>query len=648
MRGRTGYVLASALLIAGAGLATAVLRQQLGSIAAQLQQVLVPGTHDVRFTETGRHTIFHEQRATVGGRYFASDRQLNGLRLRFQSIPEGRDVVINPPRAHTTYSLADREGTAIAVFEIPQVGIYRLTAWYPDSTEDRTAVLAIGHGIEQTLLIANLSSLAVGLGCGLAACTLGVATFLRRRRANERFKNRSIDQEVHVKATLLCIALGLSVASPAVAQETPPIVRQPLASVDARWENVFCDLTELSRTGASELTVRYRYRNTRKTALPLPHANLVPRTRVLDAASRTLYGVLMDTAGSPISSTMLNGQSARPVPANGTQVHWARLQAPPDTVKSVSVLVEGCQPFDDVTIGDGPRVEPRSAPVAAIASQEGEGEGVIAEITSATRTAGGFVTVTFRYRNTGSKPFAFPHARRVEGAYLLDSVNRKKFEVLRSQQQAPLCSDSLELVGQSGEKLAPGLALALWAKFAAPSESTKTVAITLPFAPPFENVAISGAATGSAGSGTSVAGAVVGLEAALKDLNAKVNDTEIRIDLSADVLFDFDKADIKKEAEPSLQKVATVLSANSSAKVAIEGHTDGKGADAYNQTLSEQRAASVKEWLVANAKVNGANVITKGWGKSKPVARNTKPDGSDDPEGRAKNRRVEIVVRKGA
>jgi len=437
-------------------------------------------------------------------------------------------------------------------------------------------------------------------------------------------------------------------AATAFAQETPPIIRQPLASVDARWENVFCDLTELSRSGVSELTVRYRYRNTRKTALSLPHGNLVPRTRVLDAASRTLYGVLMDTSGSPISSTMLNGQAARPVPANGTQVHWARLQAPPDTVKSVSVLVEGCQPFDDVAIGDGPRVEPRSTPVAAIASQEGEGDGLIAEITGATRTAAGFVTVTFRYRNTGSKPFAFPHARRVEGAYFLDSANRKKFEVLRSQQQAPLCSDSLELVGQSGEKLAPGLTLALWAKFAAPPEATKTVAITLPFAPPFENVAISGAATGSAGNGTSVAGAVVGLEAALKDLNAKVNDTEIRIDLSADVLFDFDKADIKKEAEPSLQKVATVLNANSSSKVAIEGHTDGKGADAYNQTLSEQRAASVKQWLVTNAKVNGANVTTKGWGKTKPVSHNTKPDGSDDPEGRAKNRRVEIVVRKGA
>ena len=108
-----------------------------------------------------------------------------------------------------------------------------------------------------------------------------------------------------------------------------------------------------------------------------------------------------------------------------------------------------------------------------------------------------------------------------------------------------------------------------------------------------------------------------------------------------------DKSTIKKEAEPSLRNLPTVLKANADAAVTIEGHTDAKGADAYNQTLSEQRAASVKQWLVTNAQVSGANITTRRLGKSKPIAHNTKPDGSDDPEGRAKNRRVQIIVRKG-
>ena len=162
--------------------------------------------------------------------------------------------------------------------------------------------------------------------------------------------------------------------------------------------------------------------------------------------------------------------------------------------------------------------------------------------------------------------------------------------------------------------------------------------LLLPQFLPFEAVAIEGLG-GAAAGGVAAAGTTLGLEGALKELKAEVTAAEIKIDLAADVLFDFDKASIKKEAEPSLQNLATVLKANPGAAVTIEGHTDAKGADAYNQTLSEQRAASVKQWLVANAQVNGANISTRGWGKSKPVTHNAKPDGSDDPEGRAKNRR---------
>jgi outer membrane protein OmpA-like peptidoglycan-associated protein len=300
-----------------------------------------------------------------------------------------------------------------------------------------------------------------------------------------------------------------------------------------------------------------------------------------------------------------------------------------------------------VAIGAASSTQPLSSPPAAIASQEAEAEGLVAEITGVYRTAGGFLTVTFRYRNNGASTFAFPWQRHVAGSYYLDSENRRKYEVVRSQQQEPLCSENSEIVGQSGEKIPPGSSMAFWAKFAAPPESTRTLSVSLPFAPPFDNVPISGAASGSAGGGAEVAGSVVGLEAALKDLGAEVTETEIRIDLSADVLFDFDEADIKQEAEKSLEKVVTVLKAHPGASVAIEGHTDGKGADAYNQTLSEQRAASVKQWLVSNAPLDGSNITVRGWGESKPIAHNTKPDGSDDPEGRAKNRRVEIVVRKG-
>lgn len=144
-----------------------------------------------------------------------------------------------------------------------------------------------------------------------------------------------------------------------------------------------------------------------------------------------------------------------------------------------------------------------------------------------------------------------------------------------------------------------------------------------------------------------IKGIALGLEGALKDLGAKVTETEIVIALDADVLFDFDKHDLKPAAVDTLTKVAEVLKGMGQAPATIEGHTDGKGKPDYNQKLSERRANSVMAWLVKTAGIAAARLSAKGLGMTKPVAPNVKPDGSDDPEGRQKNRRVEIRVKKG-
>jgi outer membrane protein OmpA-like peptidoglycan-associated protein len=82
------------------------------------------------------------------------------------------------------------------------------------------------------------------------------------------------------------------------------------------------------------------------------------------------------------------------------------------------------------------------------------------------------------------------------------------------------------------------------------------------------------------------------------------------------------------------------------APLLIEGYTDGKGSHDYNIKLSQSRAAAVKKWLVDNAQIKASRIATKGMGESNPVAPNRKPDGSDDPDGRQKNRRVEIILHK--
>jgi outer membrane protein OmpA-like peptidoglycan-associated protein len=149
------------------------------------------------------------------------------------------------------------------------------------------------------------------------------------------------------------------------------------------------------------------------------------------------------------------------------------------------------------------------------------------------------------------------------------------------------------------------------------------------------------------GSVRDYSGAVVDVGGKTQDIQVKETATEIRIDLAADVLFDFDKSTIKPEAAIALHSVAEIIKDKGNGRtVRIEGHTDGKGSASYNQSLSQRRAKSVQQWLAQKEGLSQGMMTTQGFGASEPVAPNTKPDGSDDPEGRQKNRRVEIVVTK--
>jgi outer membrane protein OmpA-like peptidoglycan-associated protein len=128
-------------------------------------------------------------------------------------------------------------------------------------------------------------------------------------------------------------------------------------------------------------------------------------------------------------------------------------------------------------------------------------------------------------------------------------------------------------------------------------------------------------------------------------MEVKESATEVKINLLGDILFDFDKATIRPVAEPTLAQVAALIRKYPNSTVLIEGHTDGKGSETYNLKLSEKRANSVSAWLAAHGIAEGT-MRTAGWGAARPVAPNRKPNGADDPEGRQKNRRVEITVKK--
>ena len=128
----------------------------------------------------------------------------------------------------------------------------------------------------------------------------------------------------------------------------------------------------------------------------------------------------------------------------------------------------------------------------------------------------------------------------------------------------------------------------------------------------------------------------------LQTLQARQTEQQaIVIDLPADVLFDFDRAELRPDAQASLDQAAELLRSYPQAPVAINGHTDGKGTDAYNDALSMRRAEVVAARLRGDPPRAFA---VHGFGKQRPVSANTRDDGSDNPEGRQRNRRVEIVI----
>jgi OOP family OmpA-OmpF porin len=108
--------------------------------------------------------------------------------------------------------------------------------------------------------------------------------------------------------------------------------------------------------------------------------------------------------------------------------------------------------------------------------------------------------------------------------------------------------------------------------------------------------------------------------------------------ITFNLLFDFDKSNIKDEFIPVLEQAKKILNEDPTATYTIAGHTDSIGTDAYNQKLSERRAASVKSWLVKNG-IAAERLETMGYGESQP-----KYDNKTE-EGRKMNRRVEIQTK---
>ena len=150
------------------------------------------------------------------------------------------------------------------------------------------------------------------------------------------------------------------------------------------------------------------------------------------------------------------------------------------------------------------------------------------------------------------------------------------------------------------------------------------------------------APTTQAGSG--LRGEVSGLSGEITDFRVEQTATATIVEIASDVLFAFDSADLSPSAPAQLARAADLIRQGGPGDVEVRGYTDAKGDDAYNLGLSERRAMEVAGWLRSTGGIDVARLKPRGFGEADPVAPNANPDGSDNPSGRAMNRRVTLVI----
>jgi len=111
------------------------------------------------------------------------------------------------------------------------------------------------------------------------------------------------------------------------------------------------------------------------------------------------------------------------------------------------------------------------------------------------------------------------------------------------------------------------------------------------------------------------------------------------------ILYDYNKADLRPESKTVLEELVKVLNDNPKINIELSSHTDSIGSDAYNINLSQARAQSCVDYIIAKG-IDKTRITARGYGKSRPVAPNSMPDGTDNPDSRQLNRRTEFTVLK--
>ncbi len=399
--------------------------------------------------------------------------------------------------------------------------------------------------------------------------------------------------------------------------------------VETEIPNVNAEVAELRTSGGvTRLAIRYRNAGAAQAATKRFETDQLV---LVDVKSKRKHLPIKDAEGrfvaGPLGDAIGGGRIYVLLEAGQEGEAWAYFDAiPAGTV--VSIQVPQMFPFEDVTVTEGPGT------LLSAGSARSVPHGAVATLASAKRADQALVARLKLAAEPGAKVDLRSPYFEYKNVYLFDPAGKRRYPLLKD-------AEGIFQASPIGQKMDGGTFLPNWSKpilmsltFQAPPDDVTSVDLVLPDFLPIEGIAIEGLG-GAAAGGIAATGKTLGLEGALKELQAEVTPQEIKIDLSADVLFDFDKADLKPAAEEKLNHLLTVVNSRPNAAVSIEGHTDVRGDDAYNQALSQRRAESVRAWLTGRG-VAASRITATGAGESRPVR-----TGTTEADHQA-NRRVEI------
>jgi hypothetical protein len=185
---RNYYTFAGVVVLLGVGLFAWTIWKGVGGIGGKLQQVAAPGKSDLTLAAPGSYTIFYEPESVFNNQVYSTGGKVSAIECTVVSKSTGAPVKLSHSTANATYSFGGRSGQSVFDFQIDRPGVYELTSNYPEGQQGPEIVLAVGHGVNEGMVVAVFGGLASLFGSFILGGAIVFITAVKRHNAYKRLQ----------------------------------------------------------------------------------------------------------------------------------------------------------------------------------------------------------------------------------------------------------------------------------------------------------------------------------------------------------------------------------------------------------------------------------------------------------------------------